>query len=169
MSDNHNLTIKPKPLLFRVYVGGVCCQNGAAFKPAFNQVKVEYQDRFTFIYEAKTNEDVRKAGWNEGQFADWLAEGDIYFVIDHPTLGLLNMQSSQEGFWHPWDLGNVMDIVQSKLHGRIGWPEDIRCPIVWQDKIAYKQAIKSLCTPFLVLARTEDGLLSKEAKAEIFK
>lgn len=170
MSDSQTpITTIKRRLLLRVFVGGVCCQNANVFTPAFNQVKIEYQNCVNFIYEAKTNEDVRKAEWNEEQFANWLAEGDIYFIIDHPTLGLSNMQSSQKGFWQPWDLGKVMDIVQSRLRDRIGWPEDVRCPIVWQNKIAYKQAIKSLCTPFLILSRTEDGRLSKNAKAEIFE
>lgn len=169
MSDNLTIKPKPKPLLFRVFVGGVACQNVNAFIPAFNQVKLEYQDRLSFIYEAITNEDVRKAQLSEQQFANWLAEGDIYFIIDHPTLGLSNMQSSQQGYWHPWDLGKAMDVAHAKLLGRIGWPEDVRCPIVWQNKIAYKQHLKSMCTPFLVLSRTEDGRLSKETKAIIFE
>ena len=158
-----------------VFYGATGGRNNAAFSVALDKVQQlpEFR-RLNFQENQLTNEIIRKRGWSEEQFADWLAEGDMYFMVNHPTLGNTNMQSQSweekpAVYWKPWNCETIVDVFHERLKTKIGWPEDTRCPSLWQTKIAYKKATKEVATPYLVIRKTKDGKLCEQVRGEVFE
>ena len=175
MSDTpSNLT----SVLIHVFLGAVSGRNNSAFTAALDWVTNLPEFRmYNFDIKIKSNEDIRKKGkegWSEARLADWLAAANIYFVVNHPTLGNTNHQTPHwekdpVNCWKPWDLEKIVDVFHERLQSKIGWPEDLRCNVVWQTKIGYKNATHAVGTPYLIIRKTADGKLSKEVKREIFE
>jgi hypothetical protein len=51
-----------------------------------NLVKIRLKIDFDIAYI--NVEDVRKSSFSLIQFAEWLANGDIYFILSHPVQGI---------------------------------------------------------------------------------
>lgn len=154
----------------RVYVGPTGGALNKGFSAAFNSVKLRLEVERDVVLGLKemSNEYLRNNQMTVNQFGDWLAAGNIHILLNHPTLSISNYQSNKLDMWTPWDLSTVTADLSTKLVDKIGWP-NVKCPVVMQEKIEYKTMIKALCTPFLVIKRTENGLLSREVKGEIFE
>ena len=160
---------KTKTISIHAFIGGCGSANFKYLGPAIS--KVERQLHIQLDYRTLTGEQLRQDRWSAVQFAEWLAAGDIYLITDHATLAFQKIVSpyDQGDPWPPWDLDTVGDILHHHLHGHVGWPEDVRCPVHLQQKLVYKEAIKEISAPFLVLKRTIDGILTPEVRGHIFE
>jgi hypothetical protein len=161
---------------FHVFAGGKLSNNVKAFEITFQKANVDcaklyakkgFKVRLEVTY--KFTSDVRQSDWTMNQFAQWLQEGDIYFILAHPAQGLTDKQSHELSSWQPWDLSQLGATLYQYLNEKIGWPENLLCPVFLQDKILYKKVLGPLGTPFLILERTADGRLTQDQRRTVFR
>jgi len=154
-------------LKLHVFIGGKKAVNEESFQSAYADAESDLRERVHLEKECMTVEYLRKNKWTLEQLTSWLKEGDIYVILHHPAQGVTSFQC--HGYWEPWDLTHLSEILHHELKDRIGWPEDVRCPVLLQTKIQLKRALKNITVPFLVINRTETGMLNAEVKRQIFK
>lgn len=164
-------------ILIRVYKGPLeKGQNVGAFDVAKDKIIAEYAAKHVkefpgveFVVDEIGCKHVRERGWTMLEFVTWFAEADIYFFISHPVQGFTDYMAFGENNWAPWDLRELSPTLEQHLGTKIGYPKHFTCGAFTQDKLVYKTACKELCTPFLVLKRTEDGRLSREDRLRVFR
>ena len=86
-----------------------------------------------------TTSDVNKYQLSEMDIIDWLAEGDIHFILTHIHQGIVNINM------------NKLYSSINKLHDHPGFPsgDSLQCPVFTQDKYQYLSALmpKGMCNP----------------------
>jgi hypothetical protein len=159
-----------------VFAGGKYSTNFKIFKLVIHKVIAYYQREakklgFEIRFEVISKDafEVRQLDWTLHQFVSWLSLGDVYLILGHPAQGLSDRQSFEESSWQPWDLSQLGTTLNQHLGKKIGWPENLLCPVFLQDKITYKKELGSLGTPFLILERTPDGRLTLDQRKKVFK
>lgn len=162
-SDHRN---EPKSCLVKVFTGGMGSVQSAQFFIALDEVVGRYyhqDDALIIVVERIGTEEVRKKGWNVQQFISWLVSGDVYFILSHPGQGI----SVTLG----WDLGSLGDDLVAGLRGHLGFPagDSLRCPVFTQDKYNYLDACRTICLPSLRIARTQDGYLNADIRAQVIR
>ena len=125
-------SLNQRPLVVRVYQGGMNCPQYIPFKRAMDNVKgllINRSIRVDYI----TLHDMRESTWTLKQFGTHLLESHSHFIITHVHQGMHNFG---------WSIEEIYNEI-SKLEHHIGFPmgDKLRCPVFTQDKFQYLEAL----------------------------
>lgn len=135
-------TDQRKIISFNVFAGGSCGQQVEPFTNAFSQVQLETAMRLDIRLNLWKNKEARTKIVSEEELFEWLgAEGNIHVILGHIHQG--------NGYWSPLEIQHRLP----KLSKHVGWPsgDQLKCPVLSQDKFAYISKCKEICIPTLMV------------------
>jgi hypothetical protein len=86
-------------LKLHVFVGGRSSNNAKAIPVAIGEVAKKFSNKYRFLVTYFDVEDVKNNRFTLVEFAQWLADSDIYLIVNHPAQALNERQSPEEGAW----------------------------------------------------------------------
>jgi hypothetical protein len=130
--NSHNLSFLKMNI--HVYSGGIDSYPSFTFNSALQKVIRDRSATCKISATVMTIADLRKSGWSESQFADWLLDCDIHMILAHPHQGTETFQ---------WDVVKLYKEL-TRLYHHVGFPyrEQLLCPIFTQNKFSYLEPLR---------------------------